>query len=574
MSRLVSRTLRDDPADAEAASDRLLTRAGYVRRAGAGVHTWLPLGKRVLDRVADVVRAEMVAIGAQEVLLPALLPLEAYERTGRAGEYGDLLFRVRDRRGAEHVLGATHEEMFTLLAQAECSSYRDLPVMLFQIQTKFRDEARPRSGVLRGREFLMKDSYSFDLDEAGLEASYAAHRAAYLRIFDRLRLDVRVVSAVSGAMGGSRSEEFLAPTPAGEDTFVRCAACDYAANVEAVTTPVVPVPLDGAPPLELLHTPGTATIETLAAAVGVEAARTLKNLLVTVVEPDGTAYVAAVGVPGDREVDMRRLEAALAPATVRIFTEDDFAARPDLVRGYVGPQGMAGRAFRYLADPRVAPGTSWVTGANRVDMHAGGVVCGRDFTVDRYVDVASVLPGDPCPRCGGALSIDRGVEVGHIFQLGRRYTDVFGFDVAGQDGRPVRVTMGSYGIGVSRLVAALAEQHHDDAGLVWPVAVAPAQVGVVPVGKGDAQRETAERLAADLAAAGLDVLLDDRAASPGEKFADADLVGVPYVVVAGRSVADGSVEVKQRRTGRREPVAVEECVATLSRWCRGDDTGV
>ncbi|MFL6137966.1 MAG: proline--tRNA ligase [Frankiaceae bacterium] len=566
MSSLLLRTLREDPADAEAASDRLLTRAGYVRRSGSGSHAWLPLGKRTLDRITAVAREEMAAIGGQEVLLPALAPIEAYERTGRLAGRDERLLRVRDRRGADHVLGAAHEEALTLLAQAECTSYRDLPVTLFQVRTTFRDEVRSRGGVLRGRELLTKDSCSFDLDDEGLGASCAAHRAAYLRTFERLGLDVRVATAVPEAMGGGRSEKLLAPAAAGEDAFVSCAACGHAADVEAVTTKVPPVPLGDAPPLELLDTPGTPTIEALAAAVGVPAAATLKNLLVTVAEPDGTTYVAAVGVPGDREVDLRRLEAALAPAAVRIFAGEDFAGRPDLVRGYVGPQGMAGRAFRYLADPRVAPGTSWVTGANRVDTHARGVVCGRDFAVDRYVDVASVLPGDPCPRCSGPVTLERGIEVGHVRALGRRYADALGFDVAGPDGRPVRVTMGSYGIGVSRLVAAIAEQHHDEAGLAWPPVVAPAQVTVLPIGKGDLQRETAGALAGSLAAAGLDVLLDDRPASPGEKFADADLIGTPLVVVAGRSVADGTVEVKWRGTGRREPVRVDECTTTLSRW--------
>ena len=560
MSTLFLRTLREDPADAEVPSHRLLVRAGYIRRVAAGVYSWLPLGKRVLDKVAGVVREEMDRIGGQELLFPALIPREVYEASGRWDLYGDLLLRLADRRGAEFLLGPTHEELFTLLVKDLYASYRDLPVILYQVQWKYRDEARPRSGLIRGREFLMKDSYSFDLDDAGLQESYDKHRAAYLRAFDRLGLSYRVVSAMSGAMGGSHSEEFHAPTPVGEDTFVTCPTCDYAANVEAV--PAVAPQVDPAashPPVEVVDTPGTPTIDTLAAALGVPPGATLKNLLVKV---DGE--VVAVGVPGDRDVDLKRLEDALEPAQVEPFEAADFAARPDLVKGYVGPQGMAGTAFRYFADPRVAPGTSWVTGANVVDRHARNVVAGRDFAVDRYLDLATMLVGDPCPRCGSPLSIDRGIEIGHIFQLGRRFTDTFGLDVTGPAGTPVRLTMGSYGIGVSRAVAAIAEQTADDAGLSWPDSVAPYDVHVVPVGKGD-QPAVAERLAAELAAAGLSVLLDDRGGAAGVAFADADLIGVPTIVVVGKALAEGEVEVKDRRSGERRRVAVGHLVAELAR---------
>lgn len=388
----MAKTLREDPADAETISHRLLVRAGYVRRSSAGVWTWLPLGKRVLENVSRIVREEMDGIGAQEVLLPALLPKEPYEVSGRWSEYGDLLFRLRDRKGADYLLGPTHEEIFTLLVKDQCTSYKDLPVMLYQIQTKYRDEARPRSGVLRGREFQMKDSYSFDVSDEGLEESYRLHREAYVRIFERLGLDHRIVSAVSGAMGGSASEEFLAPAPAGEDTFADCPSCSYAANSEAVTFPLTPVAAEH-PALEEVDTPDTPTIETLAAHLGVPASATLKNLLVKV---DGE--IVAVGVPGDREVDLGKLGEHLAPAVVELVTAEDFEGRTDLVRGYVGPQGL--EKVRYLADPRVAPGTAWVTGANRADTHARNVVCGRDFEVDQYLDVVVVEPGDPCPSCG------------------------------------------------------------------------------------------------------------------------------------------------------------------------------
>ncbi len=556
MSRLMAKTLREDPADAETLSHRLLVRAGYVRRSSAGVWTWLPLGKRVLDNVSRVVREEMDAIGAQEVLLPALLPKEPYEVSGRWSEYGDLLFRLKDRKGADYLLGPTHEEIFTLVVKDQCTSYKDLPVMLYQIQTKYRDEARPRSGVLRGREFQMKDSYSFDVSDEGLEESYRLHREAYVRIFERLGLDHRIVSAVSGAMGGSASEEFLAPAEAGEDTFVDCPSCDYAANTEAVTFALAPVSAEHPAPEEV-DTPDTPTIETLAAHLGVPASATLKNLLVKV---DGE--ITAVGVPGDREVDLGKLGEHLAPAVVELVTAEDFEGRPDLVRGYVGPQGLD--KVRYLADPRVAPGTSWVTGANRADTHARNVVCGRDFEVDRYLDVVVVEPGDPCPSCGAGLKLDRAIEIGHIFQLGRKYADAFGLDVLGREGKPVRVTMGSYGIGVSRAVAALAEQTADERGLCWPAAVAPADVHVVAAGKA-VPLALAEEAATALAAAGLRVLLDDRPGlSPGVKLTDAELIGVPWILVAGRRSADGVVELQDRASGTREELPWAEALSRLT----------
>ncbi|MFI5672352.1 proline--tRNA ligase [Streptomyces sp. NPDC051704] len=556
MSRLMAKTLREDPADAETLSHRLLVRAGYVRRSSAGVWTWLPLGKKVLDNVSRIVREEMDAIGAQEVLLPALLPKEPYEVSGRWSEYGDLLFRLKDRKGADYLLGPTHEEIFTLVVKDQCTSYKDLPVMLYQIQTKYRDEARPRSGVLRGREFQMKDSYSFDVSDEGLAESYALHRAAYQRIFERLGLDHRIVSAVSGAMGGSASEEFLAPAPAGEDTFVDCPSCDYAANTEAVTFALAPVDAEH-PAIEEVDTPDTPTIETLAAHLGVPASATLKNLLVKV---DGE--ITAVGVPGDREVDLGKLGEHLAPAVVELVTAEDFTDRPDLVRGYVGPQGLG--KVRYLADPRVAPGTSWVTGANKADTHARNVVCGRDFEVDRYLDVVVVEPGDPCPRCGAGLRLDRAIEIGHIFQLGRKYADAFGLDVLGREGKPVRVTMGSYGIGVSRAVAALAEQTADERGLAWPADVAPADVHVVAAGKA-VPLALAERAAEALAGSGLRVLLDDRPGlSPGVKLTDAELIGVPWILVAGRRSADEVVELQHRATGTREELPLAEALARVT----------
>jgi prolyl-tRNA synthetase len=567
MSTLFLRTLREDPADAEVPSHRLLVRAGYVRRVAPGIYSWLPLGLKVLNNVAAVVREEMDQI-AQEVQFPALLPRETYEATGRWTEYGDNLFRLKDRRGNDYLLGPTHEEMFTLMVKGECGSYKDLPVSLYQIQTKYRDEARPRAGILRGREFLMKDSYSFDLDDEGLKKSYEAHRAAYVKIFDRLGMDYRVVSAVSGAMGGSASEEFLAVAPTGEDSFVACTNCDYAANVEAVqigTSTTTPAEVGA---LEVLDTPDTPTIETLAAFLGVSAGETLKNVVVKLRHPNGSTEPLIVGVPGDREVDLKRLEANVSPAEVVPFEGEDFASHPGLVRGYIGPQGDLG--VRYVVDPLVAEGSAWVTGANVEGRHARNVVMGRDFTPDGFVAAAEVRNGDPCPRCGSALSLDRGIEIGHVFQLGRKYADAFALDVLGPEGKPVRVTMGSYGIGVSRAVAAIAEQSYDERGLIWPRSIAPADVHVVIAGQGE-QQEGGQRLAAALEAAGLRVLLDDRhKVSPGVAFKDAELIGIPTYVVVGKTLAaDGTVEIRDRRSLSSRAVAIASAVEELVAEIRG-----
>jgi prolyl-tRNA synthetase len=580
MSTLFLRTLRDDPADAEVPSHRLLVRAGYIRRAAPGGYTWLPLGWLVFRNVERVVREEMDAAGFQEVHFPALLPREPYEATGRWVEYGDNLFRLRDRRGNDFLLAPTHEEMFTLLVKDLYSSYRDLPLWIYQIQTKFRDEARPRAGLLRGREFVMKDSYSFDVDDQGLQASYDRHRAAYISTFDRLGLPYVIVSAMSGAMGGSASEEFLAPIDVGEDTFVRCTTCDYAANVEAVETPrPAPIPFDGLPDAVVADTPGTPTIATLVDHLNARpdlriadgdwtAADTLKNVVVTLRHPDGSRSALAVGVPGDRDVDLKRLEAQVAPAEVEPFTEADFAAHPALVKGYIGPGALgegSASGIRYLVDPRVVDGTGWVTGANSEGRHVIGLVAGRDFTADGVVEAAEVLAGDVCPRCGGALEIARGIEIGHIFQLGRKYAEALGLTVLDQNGKQVTVTMGSYGIGVSRAVAAIAESTHDELGLCWPREIAPADVHVVVAGKeGGPQLPAAEELATRLESHGIRVLLDDRVGvSPGVKFKDAELIGVPTIVVVGRGIGDGLVEVKDRRTGERVDVAVGDLADVL-----------
>lgn len=568
MSTLFLRTLREDPADAEVPSHKLLVRGGYVRRAGPGVYSWLPLGKIVLDNVSQVVREEMSRIGAQELLLPALLPRELYEASGRWTEYGDTIFRIVDRKGADYLLGPTHEELFTDLVKGHYSSYKDFPVILYQIQEKFRDEARPRAGVLRGREFHMKDSYSFDLDDEGLQLSYDKHRGAYIRIFDRLGLKYVIVSAMSGAMGGSASEEFLAETPTGEDTFVRSTESAFAANVEAVRIPAPPaIPLDGLPEAKVHHTPGTPTIETLVDYLNAHdvgggraftAADTLKNVLLKTRQPGHEEWeVIGIGVPGNREVDMKRLEAQLEPAEVALLEEADFAAHPFLVKGYVGPAALAANKLRYYVDPRIVTGTRWVTGADKADHHVVDLVCGRDFTPDGTIEAAEVREGDPSPDGQGTLYAARGIEIGHVFQLGRKYADAAELDALGPDGKPKRITMGSYGIGVSRVVAAIVEQSHDDKGIIWPRVAAPADVHIVGTGKGE-QIEVALRLGQELEARGVRVLVDDRkGVSPGVKFTDAELVGIPTTVIVGKGLAEGVVELRDRATGEREELPVD-----------------
>ncbi|NYJ02020.1 prolyl-tRNA synthetase [Nocardioides thalensis] len=582
MSTLFVRTLRDDPADAEVPSHRLLVRAGYIRRAAPGIYTWLPLGLRVLRRIEDIIRTEMDAIGAQELSFPALLPKEPYEATNRWTEYGDNIFRLKDRKDAEYLLGPTHEEMFTLVVKDLYSSYKDLPLSIYQIQTKYRDEARPRAGLLRGREFTMKDSYSFDVDDAGLDKSYQAHRDAYIRIFDRLGFEYAIVKATAGAMGGSKSEEFLAKADVGEDTYVRCSKCDYAANVEAVEVPVPPpVPYDNAPAAHAEATPGTPTIETLVDYLNEKLPRddrpwtgadTLKNVLLVLKHPDGTREPVAIGLPGDREVDQKRLEGQLEPIEVEAMDEAELNKHLALVKGYIGPAGIANAGIRYLVDPRVSEGTRWVSGADVAGSHVLDLVAGRDFTPDGTIEAAEVRDGDPCPRCDeGVLESARGIEMGHIFQLGRKYADALDLRVLDENGKLVTVTMGSYGIGPSRAVAAIAEGTLDDLGLCWPRDVAPYDVHVVAAGKDPAVFEAAETLTTELSARGIDVLYDDRAGkiSPGVKFKDAELIGVPTIVTVGRGVADGVIEVKDRRTGEKSEVPLADAAASLADLVRG-----
>jgi prolyl-tRNA synthetase len=567
MSTLFLRTLRDDPSDAEVASHKLLVRAGYVRRVAAGIYSWLPLGYITLRNIERVIREEMDRAGFQEVHFPSLLPKEPYEATNRWSEYGPDLFRLKDRRDGDYLLGPTHEEMFTLMVKGEYSSYKDLPLVIYQIQTKFRDETRPRSGIIRGREFVMKDSYSFDLDDEGLAKSYERHRDAYIKTFNRLGLRFNIVSAMSGAMGGSRSEEFLAPCPTGEDTYVLCEKCGYAANVEAMKTKVASYSGDVPPAIEELDTPNTPTIDSLVDVMneryggGFSASDTLKNVLLMA---DGEAI--SVLVPGDREVDLKRVEANLPGVSeLRLFDDEDFAKRKELVKGYVGPQDAKRFGLRLYADPRITVGSHWITGANKLNRHARYVTHGRDFEVDGFIEAAEVRAGDGCPECGEQVIIDRAIEIGHIFQLGRKYAKALELTVLDHEGKSQVVTMGSYGIGVSRAVAAVAEQTHDELGLNWPIEIAPAKVHIVATGKEDTPFVEAEKVALALEAEGITVLFDDRRdASPGVKFKDAELIGNPIILIFGKSLAEGKVELRIRKGNEKREVTLASVITEVT----------
>ena len=580
MSQLFLRTLREDPAEAEVDSHKLLVRAGYIRRAAPGIYTWLPLGLAVKAKVEQIVREEMAAAGAQEVFFPALLPREPFEVTGRWSEYGDNLFRLQDRKKADYLLAPTHEEMFTLLVKDLYSSYKDLPLTLFQIQNKYRDEARPRAGLLRGREFVMKDAYSFDVSDAGLVASYQAQRDAYERIFTRLGIEYVIVRADAGAMGGSASEEFLSPSPIGEDTFVRSAG-GYAANVEAVTISAPEaLSIDGLPKAETHSTPGATSINSFVSfaqdSLGmkeVSAASTLKQIVLALTDVNRKRSLVVVGIPGDRELEIKRAEIAFAGYEVETANEEDFAKHPLLIKGFIGPvkngvQFLGEKAeskIRYLLDPRVVTGTSWISGANEKDKHTFNLVAGRDFEADGVADLAEIRAGDPAPDGSGPLELARGIEIGHVFQLGRKYAEALDLKVLDENGKLVTVTMGSYGIGVTRIVAVLAEANNDEKGLIWPASVSPADIHVVAAGKDDVIYETAAKLAKELEAKGKSVILDDRVkVSPGVKFSDAELLGIPQIVIVGRGLENGEVDLWDRRSGERRSVKVELAVAELT----------
>jgi prolyl-tRNA synthetase len=563
MSSLFLRTLRDDPSDAEVDSHKLMVRSGMIRRVASGIYSWLPLGNRVLRNVAQIVREEMDAAGAQEVSLPIAQPLDLWKQSGRDEAYGPMMFRVQDRKDAMYALAPTAEEVVTTLVAGEYSSYKDLPVNLYQINWKYRDELRPRFGLLRAREFLMKDAYSFDADLDGLQRSYESMYDAYSRVFTRCGLTFRSVKAQSGEIGGDTSQEFMAVAAIGEDAFVWCEQCSYAANTEAATRrPTPEQAIADEAPREVVHTPDMPGIDAVADHLGTTPDLLMKSIAFDV---DGELVLALV--PGDREVNEYAVAAAYAPAKVSLYTDADFAAHPEIPKGYIGPDFTG--AARTLADSSLRAPHAWVTGANETDHHARNMVLGRDFTPTAWNEIALVEPGDECPSCGSPLRIDRGIEVGHVFQLGDKYSKALGAVYTDDAGAEHPMVMGCYGIGVSRILSAIVEEHHDDAGLIWPAAVAPYQVHIVVLpGRGDAASTVAtaaEHLYSGLRTHGVDVLLDDRDASPGVKFADADLLGMPVQITVGaKGVARGVVERKIRATGARDELPLADALDLLA----------
>ncbi len=559
-SSLFIPTLRDDPAEAEAASHRLMLRAGLIRQLGAGIYSWLPLGRRVLRRVEAIVREEMEGIGGQEFWLPALLPAEPWKESGRWDQIGPEMFRLRDRRQADLCLGMTHEEIFTGIARAEIRSYRELPQVWFQIQPKFRDEPRPKAGVLRGRQFLMKDSYSFDLDAAGLDRSFEAHARAYERIFRRCGLEPIPVEASSGVMGGSESVEFMVVCEAGEDWAVTCAGCGYAANLEKAKSVASAVDdaEDSAAP-ERFATPGVRTIEALARFPGgAPAARQIKTL-VYVVGGEPMLFL----LRGDHELCDVKVVEATGKADVRAAHADEIGALLGAAAGSLGAVGVTRAPV--FADEALRGRRGMTTGANANDFHLRHVDVARDIPAARFVDQRYVRAGEPCVRCGKPLEVRKSIEVGHIFKLGTRYSESMGARVLDAQGKEVPIVMGCYGIGLDRIAASAVEAHHDVNGIAWPVSIAPFHVVVTPVKANDAaQAAVAEKLERELEAAGVDVLLDDRDARAGVKFKDADLVGIPFRVVLGpRGLAQGKVELFERATSATTEVPLEGVVALL-----------
>jgi prolyl-tRNA synthetase len=603
LSHLFTKTLREDPADAEVLSHKLLVRAGYIRQVGPGIFSWMPLGLRVLAKVEAIINEEMESIGAQRIHFPALIPREPYETTGRWDEYGNNIFRLHDRKNADYLLAPTHEEMFALIVKDMVNSYKDLPLALFQIQTKYRDEARPRAGLLRGREFIMKDAYSFDLDEDGLMESYQKQRGAYERIFTRLGLPFRIAKAMSGAMGGSASEEFLSPTAVGEDTFVE-APSGYAANVEAAEI-LAPADLDETAVAKLaqsdvINTPGAKSIEEVSKVVGSNPENMLKAVYITLIHPAGsslgnkfgrvagknaegavdgtTREVIVVFVPGDREADLKRIEALFSPADIEQTTPEDLKAYPELVAGFVGPRanvdfigsiGDEQKPVRMYFDTLINLGSSWVAGANVDDQHVKNLVAGRDFELPDWsrVGVAEVREGDEAADGSGALKISRGVEIGHIFALGDKYTKAFDIKVLDEKGKAVTPLMGSYGIGVTRALALLAQNNSDEKGLAWPESIAPAKIHVVVAAKDGEAFDVAEDVVRKLTSADVEIILDDReGVSPGVKFKDAELLGAPYILVFGRGLQEDKpiVEFKKRNGDDKQDLPLDGLVDAIS----------
>jgi prolyl-tRNA synthetase len=554
MSKLFARTLREAPAEAEVASHRLLLRAAYIRKLMAGFYTWLPLGFRTLKKIEAIIREEMDATGAQQIRMPIVLPAEPWKITGRWQNYGEVMFKLKDRHGRELGLGPTEEEVVTPLVAGDFSSYRDLPVNLYQIEWKYRDEFRPRFGLLRVREFLMKDAYSFDRDEEGMRRSYEVMVDAYRRIFDRCGLDYLVVEADPGSIGGDVNHEFLAVSPVGEDEFVYCENGDYTADIEAATQrPPDPAPEGGLDPLTPVDTPGRSSIQSVSEQLGTDPSHMLKCMLY-----DAGGRTVAVLIPGDREVNEKKVARAMWPVPVRMFDDQDFPAR-GLVKGFVGPQGLADDDVTIIADLSVRAGRNWVTGANEADKHVTGANLDRDFRVDRWEDVAQVRPGDPCPVCGGTLQVGKGIVVGHTYQLGARYSKPLKATFIDEDGTEQPYLMGCYGIGLGRIAAAAVEQRSDEFGIRWPKVLAPFDAVVIPTNMDQSNVvEAAERLYSDLESRGLSVIIDDRDDTAGVKFADADLIGYPVQVIVGkRGLGQGVVDMKVRATGERSQAPLD-----------------
>jgi prolyl-tRNA synthetase len=553
LSKLFAPTLREDPAEAEVPSHRLLLRAGFIRQVAAGVYAFLPLGLRTIRKIEAVVRAEMDASGAQEFRLPIVLPAEPWKATGRWDLYGDLMFRLTDRHDRQMLLGPTQEEVVTPIVDAGLPSYRDLPVNLYQIEWKYRDEYRPRFGLLRGREFLMKDAYTFDRDEEGMAASYRVMYDAYVQIFDRLGLDYVVVEAEPGQIGGGTNHEFMARVEVGEDRFVECENGDYLADWKAAT-PKEPEPVaEGTEPLEVIDTPAASTIEAVSALLGRPPRELLKTMLY-----DAGGRTVAVLIPGDREIEEAKLERVFFPTPIALFEDGDFQAR-GYVKGFVGPHGLGPDAL-VIADRSVRGGANWVTGANEPDRHASGVNTPRDFRVERFEDVVALREGDRCPNDGGTLHVGRAIVVGHIYQLGTNYSGPLGARFVDEQGAERPYQMGSYGIGISRILAAAVEQFHDDAGLTLPRGLAPLDAVVIVANRDDERVVAeAERVYGELAEAGVAVVIDDREETAGVKFADADLIGYPVQVTVGkRGIASGTADLKVRTTGERSQVSLAD----------------
>jgi prolyl-tRNA synthetase len=558
-SKLFTPTLRDAPADAEAASHALLVRGGFIRQLHSGHYSLLPLGWRVHNKVANIVRQEMDAIGAQEFLLPTMHPATVWQQSGRWDTMGEIMFRLTDRRRNDMALGITHEEIFATVA-TELTSYKELPQLWYQIQLKFRDEARPKSGLLRVREFAMKDSYSFDIDQAGLDAQFDAHHAAYTRIFERFDLPAIPVEASSGAMGGKDSIEFMVPCPAGEDDVVHCPNCDYAGNVEKATSTLPPIedePGPGAP--ERFPTPGVRTIAALEdMAGGAPAERQIKTMVMVI---DGEVTLALLR--GDHQLNLQKLIDATGGIEIRTGTPEEAKGALGAMPGSLGAVDVDDLPI--VADEALRGRTNLTTGANDDDWHYRGVDIARDVAVGRWADLREVTAGEACPRCGQPLEMLRCVEAGHIFKLGTLYAEKFGVTVSDADGRARPVTMGSYGIGIGRNMATIAESHHDDKGLIWPVSVAPYEVVITVLKLDEPTLAASERLYEGLRARGVDALLDDRDARAGVKFADAELIGIPYRLTVGpKSLADGEVEWTSRATGETKRIAVDAALDTVA----------